>query len=200
MELIHCIWGALWMRVVLLLLSCISIFRLQESWWAVLPPTPWRKRAIVGVGDLVMFEPSQWCNNNNYGDDDRENAIYLSWVLLFRTIFTLPKPLCIPCRCVPCWAVLFQLWLWREGMPATVFMALSGAMALSCQLAGCQTQQEGMLISQYNALLGLESKLSAVKSSFIFFSPCLYIQWGFSSENVTSKSQRPSYSLWNSWS
>lgn len=123
MEHMHCIWGALWMGVVLLLLLCISIFRLQDSWWAVLeltllPPTPWRKRAIVGGGDLVMFETLQWHNNNNYGDDDRENAIYLSWVLLFMTIFTLPKPLCIPCRCVPCWAVWFQLrWGERAHQP-----------------------------------------------------------------------------------
>lgn len=103
------------------------------------PPAPWRKRAILGVGDLVMFEPLQWWNNN-YGDDDRENAIYRDWVLLFMTIFTLLKPLCIPCRCVPCWGVCFQLRLWREGTPATVLMALSRAMALSCQLAGCQAQ------------------------------------------------------------
>lgn len=37
-----------------------------------------KKKSIFQVSDLGMFEPLQSYNNNDDGDDDRENVIYLA--------------------------------------------------------------------------------------------------------------------------
>lgn len=63
----------------------------ELSWnWPSTQQCPWKKKSIFQVSDLGMFEPLQSYNNNDDGDDDRENVIYLAWVLLFIDIFTLP--------------------------------------------------------------------------------------------------------------
>lgn len=119
-----------------------------------------------------------------------------STVPSFHEHFNIAGASVIPYRCAPCRAVGFWPGLQREGIPAPVPTAMSRATARSRQLAGCLTQQEDVLIPKSSALLGLESKLSVVKSPFIFLF-FLNTPWGFSSENMTNKRQKLCPRLYN---